>query len=115
MEGDGEHEKRRRLPIRFNPFRFVFIEIDVEVGNEFVQAEEKECAGPESDGRGEPGDVAEVLGEFNRRSKEAPVRGGNHHSTCEAQHAIQGLSRHFLKEENQRGAGCSEQPGKGRR
>jgi len=99
VEGNGEHEKRRRLPIRFDSFRFVFIEIDVEVRNEFVQAEEKECSSPKSDGRREPGYITEVFGELNGRSQKAPIGGGNHDATGEAQHAIQGLARHFLKEE----------------
>ncbi len=87
----------------------------MQVGNEFIEAKKEERASGKANRGGEPGQVAEIFGQFNRGRKKAPVGCGNHNASRESKHAVQPFARHFFEEEDEGCAGCGHQPRKGGR
>ncbi len=115
VQGYGQHEQGRWLPVGFNAFDFRGAKVDVQVGNQFVKAKQEQGAGKESQHRRHPGNVALSLRHFDGWGEQAPVACGNHDSARESEHSIEYSARNFFEQKNQGGARRGDQPGEGGR
>jgi len=90
VEGDGEDHHRRLGQMALEPFRLVFIE--VQMGNQLVEEQHEGGAAPKSaDGR-QKGQPAEMGALLHRRDQEAPDRCCDHDAGGKAgQRALQPL------------------------
>ena len=115
VQGYGQHEQGRWLPVGFNAFDFRGAKVDVQVGNQFVKAKQEQGARKESQHRRHPGNVALSLRHFDGWGEQAPVACGNHDSARESEHSIEYSARNFFEQKNQGGPRGSYQPGEGGR